>query len=305
MKIITLILRILLGSVFIFSGIVKLYPIEPFEFNFVEIGVSSWAFAPYFARGVIAFEVFLGLLLISGYNLKRITLPATFALLVLFTGYLFFQLYKEGNVDNCGCFGTFLEMTPIQSIVKNAVLLALTIYLFFAKPHILAYSKWWMAVIPALCSVSTVFILNMPDSYWVKNYKPDYKTGEIDYDHLPRTFSNGETVEMNKGKKLLLFFSVSCPHCKQAAQKISIMKKRNPNLPAYVFFWGAPQGLYPFIKETKLDLPYAFYNHLNFMKIVDGAVPAIMIVENGKVLVRWDKMTLDTERIEQEFLKEQ
>src|SRR5438552_14738720 len=110
--------RILLGATFLLSAYLKLFPIEPFELNFIDLGIANWYTAPFIARLLIGLEFFLGVLLLSGISLRKFTLPATFALLLLFSVYLIVQLITSGDKGDCGCFGTYLQMTPLQSLIK-------------------------------------------------------------------------------------------------------------------------------------------------------------------------------------------
>src|ERR1700740_729930 len=64
MRILKIILALLLGAVYIFSAYSKLFPIEPFEYTFVDVGISSWKLSPFMARTVIGLEFFIGLLFI-------------------------------------------------------------------------------------------------------------------------------------------------------------------------------------------------------------------------------------------------
>lgn len=303
MKFLVLILRILLGSVFVFSGIIKLYPIEPFEYNFVDLGVATWSSAPYIARGMISFEVCIGVLLIAGFRLRKFSLPVTIGTLIFFSMYLVIQLITKGNSDNCGCFGTFLAMTPVESMVKNVILLVVAVFLYIKNDTFLATRQIWLIPLLGALSITLVFVLNMPDSYFLKDYDPGYETGEIDYNTLPSTFSDSVTYKMDEGKKLICFFSINCPHCKQAAIKLSIVKRKHPDLQAFVYFWGNPARKEEFIKETQMELPYVFYKGPDYMRIVGGNVPAIFYLENGKIIARWDKMNMDMERIEKELLR--
>ena len=47
------VLRIIVGLTFVLSGLAKLYPIEPFEIIFVDLGVSNFLFAPFLARFIL------------------------------------------------------------------------------------------------------------------------------------------------------------------------------------------------------------------------------------------------------------
>lgn len=297
-RIIFITLRLLLGATFCFSAIVKLYPIEPFEYTLVEQGISNWSLAPFASRLIIAFELALGLNLLFGVKLYKLTLKATMALLVFFTLYLFIQLYKEGNVDNCGCFGTFLKMTPFESIVKNLVLLLMAILLYYQKLKIFSLDKTWLFVTIAVFSLVIPPILNPPDWYFQVQGTVDYKTGEIDFSKIPDRFSDGEIHKLNQGKVIAAFVSPTCPHCKLACMKLSIIKRKNPEFKIYAIFYGNEKYLDSFVSETKLSIPYLFYNHLNFMKIVDGSVPAVLFIDNGKLISRKDQLGLDGKEVE-------
>ena len=121
---------ILMGSVFIYSGYTKLYPIEPFEYTFVDIGVVNWQLAPFVARLLIGLEFLIGLLLIFHINLKSFTYKIGIGVLVIFCIYLVLLMLLSGNKGNCGCFGTHIIMTPLQALIKNFIMLALFILLY-------------------------------------------------------------------------------------------------------------------------------------------------------------------------------
>lgn len=298
------IIQFFLAGVFIFSGIIKLYPIEAFELNFIDLGVANFQTAPIIARFLIAFEVYLGLQLFAGSYLKR-TYWAIIGLLVFFTGYLLIDIYLNGNEGNCGCFGTYLQMTPLQSIFKNiALLLITTLLLLFRKYNLYYLKKKWLMLSLATISLVTPFILNPPDFYFLLNYSPEFQQkAAVDVKKLPIKFSNGTIVDHTKGKSVLLFMSVTCPHCKIAAKKTELILKRNPEMPIYAIMYGDSTLMPDFEKETNAKLIHAFYNDKDFIKMVGYEVPAAFCIENGKVVDRMDKLTLTEERLKTFFSK--
>ena len=302
MRYLWLVLRFLFGAFFVFSAIVKLYPIEPFEYTLIEHGLAGWGMAPYLARFIVISEAFLGLALIGGFRLRSFSLPLTGMMLLVFTVYLINLYVREGNEASCGCFGAYLELSPLASIAKNGLLLLVTVGLFFgAKEEILAFRKRWIALLLFIATGTTIFILNMPDAYFLRNYNPKYETGTIDFKMLPHRFSDGSDVKLDEGKKLLCFFSVSCPHCKVLARKLSVFRKVNPAFPGYVYFYGDTSKVGAFSEETNFSMPYAFHNSPDFMRVIGGKVPAVFLVENGKVLQRYDRLNLDMDRLSNEF----
>lgn len=75
--------------------------------------------------GIVAVELFVGIALLLGVYRKIFT-QIVLALLSFFT---LLTLYSSvvGGFDDCGCFGSFLQMSPFQSFCKNIVLLLVTI----------------------------------------------------------------------------------------------------------------------------------------------------------------------------------
>ena len=129
---IVFILRIVISGLFILSGIAKLYPIFAFEKQLVDLGVASWASAPYLSRAIIGFELFLGLSFLQSNYLKKYIIPATVLLLVAFCVHLSITIYNEGaSSGNCGCFGQMIPMTPLQALIKNVITLGLLGYIYY------------------------------------------------------------------------------------------------------------------------------------------------------------------------------
>jgi hypothetical protein len=127
---IILALRIATTVLFVFSAVAKLYPIEAFEKQLVDLGFASWTTAPYLSRAIIGFEAFLGLAFLQKNYLRRFFIPATAALLLVFCIHLGYTIYTTGNSGNCGCFGQLIKMTPLEALIKNIITLGMLGYLY-------------------------------------------------------------------------------------------------------------------------------------------------------------------------------
>ncbi|MBC7486261.1 MAG: hypothetical protein H7282_05885 [Cytophagaceae bacterium] len=123
-------LRIATTVLFVFSAVSKLYPIEAFEKQLVDLGFASWTTAPYLSRAIIGFEAFLGFAFLQKNYLRSFFIPATMVLLVVFCLHLSYTLYTTGNSGNCGCFGQWIKMTPLEALIKNVVTLGMLGYLY-------------------------------------------------------------------------------------------------------------------------------------------------------------------------------
>ena len=126
---ISIVLRIVLGFTFILSAYSKLIAPGIVEIIIVDHGlVSSREIAAVLVRILIGLEFALGLLFFQKNYLKKIILPAALIFLGGFTVYLIYSGFILGDDQNCGCFGTMIEMSPFESIIKNILLIAAVIF---------------------------------------------------------------------------------------------------------------------------------------------------------------------------------
>jgi hypothetical protein len=124
------IFRFVVAILFIFSAYTKLIPIEAFEKQLVDQGITNWCFAPILARCIISVEFFLGIAFLQNHYFKKFILPATALMLVAFCIHLSYQIITQGNSGNCGCMGQVIPMTPLQALIKNIITLGILTYIF-------------------------------------------------------------------------------------------------------------------------------------------------------------------------------
>jgi hypothetical protein len=288
-----------LGLVFIYSAYTKLLPvIETFEFTFVDIGIANWYSAPIIARILIALELFLGVLLILNYRLRKFTIPVTALLLLFFIIYLLVQIAVSGNSGNCGCFGEHLKMTPLQGIFKNLIMIAGALVVYFL------YGGWrtkYNALLLSLIAISSLavpFVLNPVDYAYTSNNleeKINYPL-ELDLLYHPEDSSKVEipSVDLRKGKQVLAFLSLTCSHCRVAAKKFRLIKKNDPALPIYFILNGEKNKYQDFITDTHADnIPSSFCLGKTFIQLSSAHLPRIYYLDNGIVVKKVDYFELN------------
>jgi uncharacterized membrane protein YphA (DoxX/SURF4 family) len=290
----------LMGVVFIFSGYTKLYPIEPFEFTFVDIGIINWQTVPFVARILIGLEFLIGILFLFNFNLHKIAYKLAAAVLIIFSIYLILIISFSGNEGNCGCFGESIQMTPLQALIKNIIMLSV---LFVLNKYYDGWELRWRIINPILfvTTFTLPFILNPVELDYSAAYlnKPS-ENFKLELDSLynnaklhvpPRTLSNG--------KHIISFMSLKCPHCRIAAKKISIIHKRNPAISFYFVLNGEDKNLQPFFDDThSVEIPFCMSPGRTFLYLSGGSFPAIYLVNNGIVEHEIDYLTMDQDEIE-------
>jgi uncharacterized membrane protein YphA (DoxX/SURF4 family) len=124
-------IRIIIFLLFILSGIAKMLPVEAFEKQLHDIGIFTWCQCKYLARLIISFEIATGIAFLQSNYIKRIVIPSTILLLLMFCVYLSVQMYRFGpTMGDCGCFGQLIPITPLVELIKNLLTIGMLIYLY-------------------------------------------------------------------------------------------------------------------------------------------------------------------------------
>lgn len=296
----------LTGLVFLFSAYTKLDPvIETFEMIFVRLGIGNWTSAPWIARGMIGLELLTGFLLLINYRLKRTALWAI-VFLMMFNVYLLYQIFSGSAEDNCGCFGEVIKMSPSMALLKNVIMIAV---LFPAIP--LNLDKWdpgkyrpYLFSFLFVVSFSMPFILN-PMHYDERALMiEDDRIGkplplDLLYEKREKEKVDSITVDFRRGKHIIAFLSLTCPHCRIAGKKISLMHELNPSIPFYLILNGDRENLPEFFKETHCDkIPYSFVLGRTFVQFAGTNLPRILVTDNGNLIMIKNHVSLDQKELE-------
>lgn len=139
MKISLAVIRILVGLLFIFSGLVKAN--DPIGLSYkMEEFFDLWGMTQFNAHTlwlsicIIAFEIIAGFALLMGWGMKLFSW--LLLLLTLFFTFLTGYAYFSGKFKNCGCFGDCIPISPLASFIKDLILLGLILFLFINRNKI-------------------------------------------------------------------------------------------------------------------------------------------------------------------------
>lgn len=282
-----LILLLAMAAVFLFSGISKLFAFERFIWNIMDAGVSQMTAASILARLFISFEIMLGLFLVAHIFLRAFTYPAIIALLTLFTIYLVILISRQGDAGNCGCFGDAYEMKPSLAIVKNLLMIAVAVVLIYIYPVRGYRHMEWVAGVTGMTALVLPFIF-FPLS---GDTQPAKASRPLDLTPLYQS-SNPEnkapSIDLRKGKHIVAFMSLTCPHCKKAAFLLQVIHRQHPDYPIFFVLNGHPAFLDDFFKEThSRQVPHIlFRGGKEFQSMAGSGVPSIYWIKDG--IIEWD-----------------
>jgi len=101
-----------------------------FEYKQLILGLGfDENLAQYLSRSLIAFEIFIAISILQSNYFKRIIVPISILLLLIFSSHLTYSIFL-GDDGNCGCFGVLIPMTPIQALIKNIITIAILGFLY-------------------------------------------------------------------------------------------------------------------------------------------------------------------------------
>ena len=181
-NVLTQISRVLVGGLFIFSGVIKMNDPVGFAFKLEEYfgeDVLNLPFlqplALYLAVFLVILEVLLGVFLLLGVY-KRFTLWSLAGMMGFFTFLTFYSAYFN-KVTDCGCFGDAIPLTPWESFSKDVVLSILIAVLIWGQMHIRTWlperiNQAKMAGTLLLCVLFSNHVLSHGPIWDFRAYKP-------------------------------------------------------------------------------------------------------------------------------------
>ena len=298
------------GGVFIIAAILKLISIDEFEIYIYSFNIFSFLLTTFVSRIIIIGEFVLGLFLILKIN-YRFVWKTSLIILILFTLFLTYAaIFRQDS--NCHCFGELIELNPLESIVKNLILILLLLLsqrsavsgqqsaVSGHRPKFLVLSSSFLVLI-------VVFIISPPDSIYKMIYSTEKEVSSIDlhesFDEVVKIDFKEDEIAFDsissfdvKEKQLIAVVSSGCKYCKLGLKKLSLMMKNGDISPddVDIFIWGSPDGIIYFRSETMTeDVDYWHIMPNNAIKVTYGRFPIFIMMENKNIIKIGDFRDLD------------
>ncbi len=152
-------MKVLLAFFFLVSALAKFVGIDAFEIYLYSLHLLPLAACQVLARVVIAGELWLAVMMLSGRQ-HRFTICCLLLSLLLFTLVLG-VLALRGHSDNCHCMGELMAFSPTESILKNAFLLLGALFAGRYGDKMPGSAKWMLVV-----GVTLTVMLLVQCGYW-------------------------------------------------------------------------------------------------------------------------------------------
>ena len=292
-------INIVIGSVFIIAAILKLISIDEFEIYIYSFDIFSFLLTTFVSRIIIIGEFILGLFLILKINYK-LTWRLTFISLILFTLFLIYvAIFRQDT--NCHCFGELVELSPLESIVKNVVMMILLLVAKTQSSKFKVQSSKFKAQSSrflVLGSTFLVFIISPPDSIYKMIYSTEKEVSTVDlyesFDEVVKIDFTEEGLVFDsipsfneKENQLIVIVSSGCKYCRLGLKKLSLMM-RNEDLATDnvdIFIWGSPEGIEDFRNETMTE-DYSYWHIMpnRAIEITYGRFPIFIFLKEKDII---------------------
>ncbi|MCW3081019.1 BT_3928 family protein [Segetibacter sp.] len=238
MKIVISIIRIVVGVLFIFSGLIKANDPTGLSYKMQEF-FEVWGlhflndYTLAFALIMNAFEIVAGVAVLLGWRMK--TFSWLLLLLIIFFTFLTGYALFSGKIKTCGCFGDCIPLTAKQSFIKDLILLLLIVVIFIARHAITplfknVVSTSIVALTILFCIISQWYVLKhlpvvdclayktgndiiekmkipegaVSDSFAIKfKYRKAGKEVVFDSDHFPDDFDENTYTFVDRVQELI------------------------------------------------------------------------------------------------------
>ena len=277
------ILRWLMGIVFIVSAILKLISVDHFDLYIYSFGIFNFTWVSFLSRVLISFELLLGLLLITRLFYRKVW----YLTLLTMIGFTLFLIYTAifRNDSNCHCFGTLVEFNPVESIIKNLILIAL-LFVIYKQKELTIKRKGLITGIVSIVTFAAIFIISPPDSLFNALYHPKE---QINNEALELVLQDSLLVEISnfKENQIVAIFIPGCEFCQLSMQRLASIFERHqldPNL-LKIIIVGNSKGVEFFQKETQIDsYPILHYpDPILMIKAINGKFPTMLFMEGKSV----------------------
>lgn len=290
------VLRVLVAAVFVFSAVSKIVGIDQFELYLFSFGFFPLNFCFILARLCIGAELVLALFTLCGWFPRTMRL-VTSGVLLVFTLFLCYAALIGRN-DNCQCFGQMVNLNPMQSMLKNAILLALVLVLYRLTPPKPRMRPHWTvaSVLAAVALLAVPFGLSIPDNWF---FGPGQRYNESALQSAIEPQGELYAYGVGKDRRLVAFVTPKCPYCKMARQKLDSILKRH-NIPSSKLVYIEPRGIGD-IREAKL-IPVQLFSNITYDSITrTSSRPLVILLDGTKVVATYHLRNIDEDQIAKFF----
>ncbi len=283
---------------FIIAAILKLISIDSFEIYIYSFGLLNFLFTTIFSRLLIVGELLIGLMFIFKMKYKLVW-RTTLIIQILFTLFLIYVMIFR-NDDNCHCFGDLIELSPLESIIKNVAIIGVLFFIKTTRLQDYKTTSKFVGLRKLLLAAAVIipFVVTPMDSVYKMIYSSEKEISTVDFyqtldkvvamDFVDNDIVFDSTAQINiDGKQMVVIVSSGCKYCRLGVKKLSMMMRKNDikSDNVNIFIWGSREGILNFREETLTD-DFSYW-HIMPHEAIDitlGKFPVFIMLKEKEIV---------------------
>ncbi len=297
-------LRLLVGGVglvLLTSGLLKAMDMELFirqikDYDIIThpvlLTVGAW--------GVILVEWGLGAALVVGYR-PRLAASSSALLMLVFLGAVIWA-WVTGAAEDCGCFGAFVQRTPGEAALEDAVLLTI---LILGRPRqkdsraSRTGARFWTVLLACLMGATLPLVFGSPLE---RLTRPHVEIVETEFSHLEIRGMGLEGIDLDHGAHLIILMETGCLHCQEAVVEFNALAESFPAFSMAGVCVNDESARREFTREFQPVYRIGRISEDDFWRLLgDGDIPRVFLLNEGRVLKIWDVEIPDEDGIRAAF----
>jgi hypothetical protein len=266
----------LVGLVFLLSGALKALDAGAFLKQVRRYRLLPRGWEQPASLTFIGLECGLGAALLTGWPPA---LPVAAVVLVFFAALTAWGT-SSGRVEDCGCYGGLVLLTPAQSIALDGVYIALLAVSWVLGPAV-SMPLWWRAgavaavVVAGIAMAARSVEKPIADLALLRVSRP-----------WRRNWLKGYERDLSRGAHFVVFLSRDCPYCKRWVPLLNVIEVR-PEMPSVVGVMSLQgEQLEGFLGEHLIRFPIAHMPQ-SLVSLMVNAYPTAALVEDGRIRQKW------------------
>ena len=268
----------LIGLVFLVTGTLKALDSARLRDQILRYRLLPAPWAQPAAVLVIAFECALGAALLLGLSVWLLPLAA-----LVLVGFAALTAWgtSSGRVDDCGCYGGLVMLTPAQSLALDGVYVALLAAAWWLAPaDPIAPGRWSWVVIVAVVVAAVA-------AAWRSRSTPLVDLALVRVGRRwRRSWLKQYARDVTEGSHFVVFLSRDCPYCKRWVPLLNIIEVQ-PELPSVVAVMSLEEDeLRAFLAEHLIRFSVTHMPQ-SLVSLMASAFPTAALIEDGRVTQKW------------------
>lgn len=181
---------------------------------------------------------------------------------------------RVGGIEDCGCYGGLVLLTPRQSVLLDGVYVAALVFAWLAGGRTSTAGPRAMTIVATAAIAAAA-------AAWASRRRALYDLSRLAHGRRWRNrWLPGH--DLSRGRHLVIFLSSRCTYCKKWVPFLNVLAAQAQPVLAVM----RPGELEPFKQAFKIGFPIATMQPLLFSIMVDSS-PTAVLLEDGRIAGTW------------------